>query len=77
MFSASHRSSPASREPGITPRPGPLREIAGAVPTPHGLIEVRITGADAEIDRPVPAVVVRENGSEIELDAGTNNVTVR
>jgi hypothetical protein len=47
------------------------------VPTPHGLIEVRITGADAEIDSPVPAVVVRENGSEIELDAGTNNMTVR
>ena len=58
-------------------RPGLLREIAGAVPTPHGLIEVRITGAEAEIDSPVPAVVIPENGSEIELDAGTNKVTVR
>ena len=44
------------------------------MPTPHGLIEVRI---EAEINSPVPAVVVRENGSEIELDAGTNTVTVR
>ena len=47
------------------------------MPTPHGLIEVRIIGIEAEIDSPVPAVVVRENGSEIELDAGTNTVTVR
>ena len=31
---------------------------AGAVPTPHGLVEVRITGSEAEIDSPVPALVV-------------------
>ena len=61
----------------IAPRPGPLREIAGAVPTPHGLLKVRITGAEAQIDSPVPVVLVREDGSELELDAGTNKVTMR
>jgi hypothetical protein len=61
----------------IAPRPGPLRELAGAVPTPHGLLEVRITGAEAQIDSPIPVVVVREDGSELELDAGTSKVTLR
>jgi hypothetical protein len=54
-----------------------LDELAGAVPTGHGMLEVRITGSDAEIHSPVPVVVVREDGSEIELDAGTHKVTVR
>jgi alpha-L-rhamnosidase len=61
----------------IEPRPGRLDELAGAVPTRHGMLEVRITGSDAEIHSPVPVVVVREDGSEIELDAGTHKVTVR
>jgi alpha-L-rhamnosidase len=48
-------------QPGFTqvrvaPRSRPLHEIAGAVPTPHGLVEVRITGTEAEINSPVPAV---------------------
>ena len=61
----------------IAPRPGPLHELAGALPTPHGLLEVRITGAEAQIDSPVPVVLVREDGSELELDAGTSKVTLR
>jgi hypothetical protein len=34
-------------------------------------------GADAYVDSPVPVLVVRENGSEVELPAGTHRVTVR
>ncbi|HEY6593351.1 MAG TPA: family 78 glycoside hydrolase catalytic domain [Asanoa sp.] len=69
-------------EPGyarvrIAPRLGPLREAAGAVPTPHGPVEVRISGAEAEIDSPVPARLVRDDGSRVELEAGTHRVTVR
>jgi alpha-L-rhamnosidase len=61
----------------IAPRPGPLQEIAGAVPTPHGLLEVRISGGEAQIDSPVPVLLVRADGSEVELGAGSNKVTVR
>jgi hypothetical protein len=43
-----------------------LRECAGAVPEPHGLVEVRVPGSEAEIDSPVPAVVVHENGTETQ-----------
>jgi len=45
--------------------------------TPHGLVEVRASGADADIDSPVPVLVVREDGTEVELVAGTHRVTVR
>lgn len=61
----------------VAPRPGRLRELAGAVPTPHGLVEVRIAGADAEIESPVPVLVVREDGTEVEPAPGTHRVTVR
>jgi hypothetical protein len=61
----------------VAPRLGRLREVAGAVPTPHGRLDVRVSGTDAEIDSPVPVVVVREDGSEVELDTGVNKVTVR
>lgn len=69
-------------QPGFTrarvaPRPGSLREIAGAAPTPHGLLEVRISGGEAEIDSPVPVRLVREDGTEATLDAGTHKVPVR
>ena len=61
----------------VAPRPGRLRELAGAVPTPHGLVDVRISGDEATIDSPVPVLVVREDGSETQLPAGTHRVTVR
>ena len=69
-------------EPGfsrvrVAPRPGRLRELAGAVPTPHGLVEVRISGAEGHIDSPVPVLVVHEDGRETELPAGVHRVTVR
>jgi alpha-L-rhamnosidase-like protein len=69
-------------EPGfarvrVAPRPGRLRELAGAVPTPHGLVEVRISGAEAAIDSPVPVRVAREDGAETELPRGLHRVTIR
>lgn len=69
-------------EPGFTrvriaPRPGRLTQLAGAVPTPHGLVEVRVTGSDAHISSPVPVVVVREDGEETVLPPGSHHVTVR
>ena len=69
--------SPA--EPGFTrarvaPRLGPVAEAAGAVPTPHGLIEVRVAGGQAEIDGPVPVLFVREDGSECVLEVGKHSV---
>jgi Bacterial alpha-L-rhamnosidase C-terminal domain len=61
-------------QPGFTrvrvaPRSGPLHEIAGAVPTPHGLVEVRITGTEAEINSPVPAV---DGGHRLGRPGGIN-----
>ena len=47
------------------------------MPTPHGLVEVRVAGTEAEIDSPVPAVVVHENGTETELEAGHRRATIR
>ena len=61
----------------VAPRLGSLREAAGAVPTPHGPVEVRVSGAEAHIDSPVPVLVVREDGSEVELEAGVHKLTVR
>jgi alpha-L-rhamnosidase len=69
-------------EPGyarvrVAPRLGPLGEAAGAVPTPHGLVEVRVSGGEAVVDSPVPVLVIREDGSRVELPAGTYPVQVR
>ena len=69
-------------EPGygrvrVAPRLGRLREAAGSVPTPHGYIEVRVSEAEAQIDSPVPIVVVHEDGAETELAAGQRRATIR
>ena len=69
-------------EPGfakvrIAPRLGRLNEAAGAVPTPHGLVEVRITGGEADIRSPVPVLVRREDSSVTELPPGNQRATVR
>jgi alpha-L-rhamnosidase len=69
-------------EPGyarvrVAPRLGPLREAAGAVPTPHGLVEVRVSGGEALVDSPVPVLAIHEDGSEVELPAGTHRIRVR
>jgi hypothetical protein len=70
-------AEPGYRRVRVAPRLGRLRECAGAVPTPHGLIEVRVAGSEAEIHSPVPAVVVHENGTETELEAGHRRATIR
>jgi alpha-L-rhamnosidase len=72
--------SPA--EPGfararVAPRLGTLAEAAGAVPTPHGFLEVRISGGEAEIDSPVPVLFVREDGSEHPLEPGKRRISLR
>jgi alpha-L-rhamnosidase len=72
--------SPA--EPGFTrarvaPRLGPLERAAGAAPTPHGLIEVNVDGASAEISSPVPVLLIRADRSEIELGSGNHQAIVR
>ncbi len=69
-------------EPGyarvrVAPRLGRLRQAAGAVPTPHGPVEVRVSGSEAAIESPVRVLVVTEGGSEVELPAGTHRVQVR
>jgi alpha-L-rhamnosidase len=71
--------SPA--EPGFTrariaPRLGTLTEAAGAVPTPHGFLEVRVSGGEAEIESPVPVLFVREDGSEHALEAGKTRISL-
>jgi alpha-L-rhamnosidase len=70
-------AEPGYRRVRVAPRLGRLRECAGAVPTPHGLVEVRVAGSEAEIDSPVPAVVVHESGTETELEAGHRRATIR
>jgi hypothetical protein len=69
-------------EPGyarvrVAPRLGRLREAAGAVPTPHGPVEVRVSGGEAVVDSPVPVLVIHEDGSQAELPAGTHRAPVR
>jgi hypothetical protein len=61
----------------VAPRPGDLTEVAGSVPTPHGPVEVRVTGTSAVVDSPVPVVVVHADGTRRELPAGRHEVTVR
>jgi alpha-L-rhamnosidase len=70
-------AEPGYRRVRVAPRLGRLREAAGAVPTPHGFVEVHVSGAEAEIESPVPIVVVHENGTETELAAGQRRATFR
>ncbi|MER6878124.1 hypothetical protein ABT279_49050, partial [Amycolatopsis sp. NPDC000673] len=41
----------------IAPRPGALARVAGAVPTPHGLVEVRLDRSELAVSSPVPFTV--------------------
>lgn len=51
--------------------------VPGAVPTPHGLIEVSVSGSELAIDSPVPAIIVHENGTETKLEAGQHRAAIR
>jgi alpha-L-rhamnosidase len=70
-------AEPGYRRVRVTPRLGRLREVAGAVPTPHGYVEVRIADSEAKIDSPVPIIVVSEDGTETELAAGQHQAKIR
>jgi alpha-L-rhamnosidase len=70
-------AEPGYRRVRIAPRLGRLREAAGAVPTPHGYIEVRVAGSEAEIDSSVPIILVSEDGTQTELAAGQHRATIR
>jgi alpha-L-rhamnosidase len=70
-------AEPGYRRARIAPRLGRMREAAGAVPTPHGLVEVRVVGSEAQINSPVPVIVVHEDGTETDLMAGQRRATIR
>jgi hypothetical protein len=61
----------------IAPRPGFLRNVAGAAPTPHGLVEVRIAGENVQVDSPVPVRFVEPDGASREFPAGSHRLTMR
>jgi len=66
-------------EPGYTtarvaPRLGPLDWAKGKVPTPYGLIEVRVTGEQVAIDSPVPVILDLEGQASQTLSAGQHVV---
>ena len=69
-------------EPGYTrarvaPVPGALGSLAGAVPTPHGLIRVSVEGTAVTIDSPVAVLFVDAAGTETPLPAGHHELALR
>jgi hypothetical protein len=65
---------PGYRRVRVAPRPGRLTELAGAVPSPFGMIDVQIAGPKVHIDSPVAIRFVRPDGQELDLPAGTHEV---
>jgi alpha-L-rhamnosidase len=62
-------------EPGYTavqvaPRPGALTRIAGAVPTPHGLVRVEVEQGQVHVDSPIPVRFVPPSGDVAAAEAG-------
>jgi len=67
-------------EPGYTvariaPRLGNLKWAEGKVPTPHGLISVRVELGRVSIDSPVPVIVDLPEQAPRSLPAGKHEVT--
>ncbi|MCU1535077.1 MAG: hypothetical protein JWR53_1558, partial [Glaciihabitans sp.] len=58
----------------IAPALGELTEVEGAVPTPHGMLTVRVSEGSAEVDCPVPFVFVDSAGSAHERTAGRHTL---
>ncbi|GAB2893129.1 alpha-L-rhamnosidase-related protein [Streptomyces mayteni] len=69
--------SPGFRTARIAPRPGGLRRLAGAVPSPSGLVEVRVDGRDVEVRSPVEVEFVHTDGSVQTLRAGEHVLRLR
>lgn len=68
-------------EPGyakvrVAPAPGDIAELEGAVPTPHGLVTVKLADGTVSIDSPVPVVFVDASGAEHELPAGASSAAL-
>jgi len=62
-------------EPGyavarVAPRPGGIDRLAGAVPTPHGLVRVEVENGRVRVDSPVPVRFVSLSGEESSATAG-------
>jgi hypothetical protein len=66
-------------EPGyavarVAPRLGNLAWAEGKIPTPHGMISVRVTSQEITIDSPVPVVVDLEGQVPQTLPAGHHEI---
>ncbi len=66
-------------EPGYTtariaPRLGSLAWAKGQVPTPHGLIEVSVTGTEVAVTSPVPFVLELESKPAQRFEAGQHTI---
>jgi alpha-L-rhamnosidase len=62
-------------EPGyasvrLAPRPGTIAHIAGAVPTPHGLVRVEVEDGQVRVDSPVPVRFLPLTGDIVTAEAG-------
>jgi hypothetical protein len=70
-------------EPGYTtvqvaPRPGSLQYVAGAIPTPYGLVRVHAdtTTGSASVDSPVPVRFRSLDGTQHNAPAGLTRLTL-
>ena len=74
----------ARRHPGRTGiRHGPdrtptrhIERLAGAVPTPHGLVRVEVEHGQVRVDSPVPVRFVSLDGDESTAPAGSSEFTL-
>ncbi|MCU1550641.1 MAG: hypothetical protein JWR36_1201 [Glaciihabitans sp.] len=67
-------SAPGYTRARVAPAPGPLTELAGSVPTPHGTISVALRDGEATVVSPVPFTFVDAAGRERDLEAGEHRV---
>ncbi|KUO06059.1 family 78 glycoside hydrolase catalytic domain [Streptomyces caeruleatus] len=56
----------------IAPRPGALHTVAGSAPTPHGPVEVVVSGENVTVTSPVPIRFVDPAGVSQDLPAGSH-----
>lgn len=63
-------AGPGFARASITPAYGLLDRMAGAVPTPHGLLHVDVQGDTVQIDSPIPFTLELSDGSVTHHKAG-------
>jgi hypothetical protein len=68
-------------EPGygtvqVAPRPGAIERVAGAVPTPHGLVRVEVEHGQVRVASPVPVRYVSLSGEKSSAAAGHSEFTL-